>query len=262
VKTVGTLPQGVPVPALPWTKWSDVGPLLVGAVGITLVSLTGTIATAASFAARGGDEVDPDQEMVGIGTSNIAAGFFQGFAVSVSGSRTAVVDQSGARTRLSGLAGAGLVAVLLLVLNGLLGDLPQTARAAVVITAALSLIDLGVLRRYAQVRTSALTVSLVAAAGVILLGVPRGIIVAIVLAILSFFRRNWWPHGAVLGEVPEMGGWYGTAKYPGATRLPGVVVFRWEAPLFFAGSGQFRDQVRGWHANGPGLDRSAVRGGH
>ncbi len=95
VKTVGTLPQGVPVPALPWTKWSDVGPLLVGAVGITLVSLTDTIATATSFAARRGDEVDPDQEMVGIGTSNIAAGFFQGFAVSVSGSRTAVADQSG-----------------------------------------------------------------------------------------------------------------------------------------------------------------------
>jgi len=136
VKTVGTLPQGVPVPALPWTKWSDVGPLLVGAVGITLVSLTDTIATATSFAARRGDDVDPDQEMVGIGTSNIAAGFFQGFAVSVSGSRTAVADQSGARTQLSGLAGAGLVAVLFLFLNGLLADLPQTALAAVDITAA------------------------------------------------------------------------------------------------------------------------------
>ena len=84
VKTVGTLPQGVPVPALPWTKWSDVGPLLVGAVGIILVSLTDTIATATSFASLRGDKVDPDQEMVGIGTSNIAAGFFQGFAVSVS----------------------------------------------------------------------------------------------------------------------------------------------------------------------------------
>ena len=143
VKTVGTLLQGVPVPALPWTKWSDVGPLLVGVVGVTLVSLTDTIATATSFAARRGDEVDPDQEMVGIGTSNIAAGFFQGFAVSVSGSRTAVADQSGARTQLTGLAGAGLVAVLLLFLNGLLADLPQTALAAAVITAALSLIDLG-----------------------------------------------------------------------------------------------------------------------
>ena len=223
---------------------SDVGPLLVGAVGITLVSLTDMIAAATSFAARRGDEADPDQEMVGVGTSKIAAGFFQGFAVSVSGSRTAVADHSGARTRLTGLAGAGLVAVLLLFLNGLLADLPQAALAAVVITAALSLMDLGVLRRYAQVRTSALTVSLVAAAGVVLLGVLPGIIVAIVLAIVSFFRRNWWPHGTVLGEVPEMGGWHSTAKYPGATQLPGVVVFRWEAPLSFASSGQFRDQVR------------------
>ncbi len=111
VKTVGTLPQGVPVPALPWTKWSGVGPPLVGAVGITLVSLTDTIATATSFAARRGDEVDPDHEMVGIGTSNIAAGFFQGFAVSLRGSRAAVADQSGARTQLTGLAGAGLAAV-------------------------------------------------------------------------------------------------------------------------------------------------------
>ena len=112
-------------------------------MGITLVSLTDTIATATSFAARRGDEVDPDHEMVGIGTSNIAAGFFQGFAVSLRGSRTAVADQSGARTQLTGLAGAGLVAVLLLFPNGLLADLPQTVLAAVVITAALSLIDLG-----------------------------------------------------------------------------------------------------------------------
>lgn len=163
---------------------------------------------------------------------------------------------------MAGLVGAGLVAVLLLFLNGLLADLPQAALASVVITTALSLMDLGVLRRYAQVRTSALTVSLVAAVGVILLGVLQGIIVAIVLAILLFFRRNWWPYGTVFGEVPEMGGWYGTVKYPGAARLPGVVVFGWEAPLFFANSGQFRDKVRRLARERPCLDRSAVRGGH
>jgi MFS superfamily sulfate permease-like transporter len=98
-------------------KWSGVGPLLVGTVGIVLVSLTDTVATATNFAPRRGDEVDPDQEMVGIGTSNIAAGLFQGFAVSVSGCRAAVVDQSGARAQLAGLVGAGLLAVLLLFLN-------------------------------------------------------------------------------------------------------------------------------------------------
>lgn len=244
VSTVGTLPRGVPTPALPWTSWSDVVPLLVGAVGITMVSLTDTIATASSFAARRGDDVDPDQEMVGIGTANIAAGFFQGFAVSVSGSRTAVADQAGARTQATGLVGAGLVAVLLLFLNGLLADLPQTALAAVVITAALSLMDLGALRRYATIRPSSLAISLVATAGVIFLGVLQGIVVAIVLAVLLFFRRNWWPHGAVLGEVPELGGWHNVTEYPSARQRPGIVVFRWEAPLFFANAGQFRDQIR------------------
>jgi high affinity sulfate transporter 1 len=244
VKTVGTLPQGMPAPSLPWTSWSDVGPLVVGAVGITMVSLADTIATATGFAARRGEEVDPDQEMVGIGTANIAAGFFQGFAVSVSGSRTAVADQSGARTQMTGLVGAGIVAVLLLFLNGLLADLPQTALAAVVITAALSLMDLRALRSYARVRMSSLLLSLVASAGVIFLGVLQGIVVAIILAVLLFFRRNWWPHGTVLGEVPDLGEWHSLEGHPEAVERPGIVVFRWEAPLFFANSGQFRDQVR------------------
>lgn len=244
VTVVGELPQGVPTPALPWTDLSDVLPLMVGAIGITLVSLTDTIATSSSFAARRGEQVHPDQEMVGIGASNVAAGFFQGFAVSVSGSRTAVADQSGAKSQATGLVGAGLVVVLLLFLNGLLADLPQTALAAVVITAAVSLMDLNATRRYAQLRPSSLAISLVAAAGVIFLGVLQGIVVAIVLAILLFFRRNWWPHGAILGEVPELGGWHSVGRYPDAIERPGIVVFRWEAPLFFANANQFREQVR------------------
>ena len=143
VATVGALPQGVPAPTLPWTSASDVVPLLIAAVGITLVSLTDTIATATSFAARRGEEVEPNQEMIGMGAANIAAGLFQGFAVSTSGSRTAVAEQSGAKSQVTGLVGAALVAVLLLFLNSLLADLPQTALAAVVIVAALSLMDIG-----------------------------------------------------------------------------------------------------------------------
>ena len=131
--------------ASPGPSAGDVVPLLIAALGITLVSLTDTIATATSFAARRGDEVEPDQEMIGIGAANVAAGLFQGFAVSTSGSRTAVAEQSGAKSQLTGLVGAGLVAVLLLFLNSLLADLPQTALAAVVIAAALSLMDLRVL---------------------------------------------------------------------------------------------------------------------
>ena len=244
VRTVGSLPQGFPTPSLPWTSASDAVALMVGAVGITMVSLTDTIATASSFAARRGDEVDANAEMIGVGASNIAAGFFQGFAVSVSSSRTAVADQSGARTQLTGLVGAGLVALLLLVFNGLLADLPQTALAAVVIVAALSLADLPALARFARLRRSSLVLSLVASAGVIFLGVLQGIVVAIVLAILLFFRRNWWPHGTVLAEVPELGGWHAVSVHPEGRQVDGIVVFRWEAPLFFANAGQFRDQVR------------------
>ncbi len=244
VATVGALPQGVPSPSLPWTQASDVVPLLVAALGITLVSLTDTIATATSFAARRGDEVEPDQEMVGIGAANIAAGFFQGFAISTSGSRTAVAEQSGARSQVTGVVGAALVAVLLLFLNSLLADLPQTALAAVVIVAALSLMDLPALARMWEVRRSAAAISLVASAGVVLLGVLQGILVAVALAILLFFRRSWWPHGEVLGRTDHVAGWHSVAQYPQAEEVPGVLVYRWEAPLFFANAGIFRSQVR------------------
>ncbi len=244
VATVGSLPRGVPTPAFPWTSINDVGPLLIAALGITLVSLTDTIATATSFASRRGDEVDPDQEMIGLGAANLAAGLFQGFSVSTSGSRTAVAEQSGAKSQLTGVVGAGLVVVLLLFLNSLLADLPQTALAAVVITAALSLMDLGVLRRYFQVRKSSLILSLAATAGVVLFGVLEGIVIAIVLSILMFFRRSWWPHGAVLGAVDGLDGWHNVETFPEARQLPGIVVYRWEAPLFFANAGAFRSQVR------------------
>ncbi len=243
VDTVGTLPRGVPAPALPWTHAGDIPPLLIAAVGISLVSLTDTIATATSFAARRGEAVDPNQEMVGIGAANLAAGLFQGFAVSTSGSRTAVAEQSGAKSQLAGVVGAALVAALLLFFNSLLSDLPQTALAAVVIVAALSLMDLGALERYWQVRRSAFTVSLVATAGVVLLGVLQGILVAVALAILLFFRRSWWPHGAVLGRVGERG-WHELEANPGAEEVPGVVVYRWEAPLFFANAGAFGEEIR------------------
>jgi MFS superfamily sulfate permease-like transporter len=179
--------------------------------------------------------------MVGMGAANLAAGLLQGFAVSTSGSRTAVAEQSGARTQLTGVIGAVLVAAMLLFLNSLLSSLPQTALAAVVIAAALSLMDVAILRRYWQVRRSALAVSLVASAGVILLGVLQGIVVAVVLAILLFFRRNWWPHGAVLGRVE---GWHDVSTSAQADELPGIVIYRWEAPLFFANAGSFREQIR------------------
>jgi len=244
ISTVGTLPEGLPRPSLPWTSVSDVAPMLVAAVGITLVSLTDTIATSTAFSARRGEEVKPDQEMIGIGTANVAAGFFQGFAVSTSSSRTAVADQTGAKSQLTGLIGAGMVALLLLFFNGLLKSLPQTALAAVVIAAAFSLVDVGTLRRYVKVRRTSFFLSLAATGGVVFFGVLQGILIAVVLSILLFFRRSWWPHGEVLGRINGQDGWHSNHNGLLAQELPGVLVFRWEAPLFFANAGMFRDQVR------------------
>ncbi|HEV2980760.1 MAG TPA: SulP family inorganic anion transporter [Solirubrobacteraceae bacterium] len=244
VSTVGTLPKGVPTPSIPWTNAGDVAPLFLAAIGIALVSLTDTIATATSFAARRGDEVKPNQEMIGIGAANIAAGLFQGFAVSTSGSRTAVAEQAGAKSQVTGVVGAALVAALLLFFNSLLAALPQSALAAVVIVAALSLMDIRALRRYLQIRRSAFAISLVATAGVVLLGVLQGIVVAVVLAIALFFRRNWWPHGAILGKLPGAKGWHDVKTNPDAEQIPGIVVYRWEAPLFFANAGSFGQQIR------------------
>jgi MFS superfamily sulfate permease-like transporter len=182
--------------------------------------------------------------MIGIGAANLASGFFQGFAVSTSGSRTAVVEQAGAKSQLASVAGAGVVVLLLLFFNSLLADLPQSALAAVLIGAALSLLDLSVLVRYYRVRKSALFLSLAASLGVVVLGVLQGIVIAIALAILLFFRRSWQPHGAVLGHVASLSGWHNVERYADARELPGIVVFRWEAPLFFANAAAFRSQIR------------------
>ena len=143
------------------------------------MSLADTIATSSSFGARRGEEVDPNQEMIGIGAANLAAGLLQGFAVSTSGSRTAVVEQAGAKSQLASLVGAGIVVALLLFFNSLLADLPQSALAAVLIAAALSLLDLEALVRYYRVRKSALVLSVVASLGVIVFGVLPGIVIAI-----------------------------------------------------------------------------------
>jgi MFS superfamily sulfate permease-like transporter len=182
--------------------------------------------------------------MIGIGAANIAAGFVQGFAVSTSGSRTAVAEQSGAKSQLTGIVGAGIVVLLLVFFNSLLADLPQSALGAVVIAAALSLMDVSLLRKYARVRPSAVVLSLATSAGVIFFGVLPGIVIAIVLSVLLVFHHSWWPHGAVLGRVPDLAGWHSIEQHSEAEELEGIVIYRWEAPLFFANAGAFRRQIR------------------
>jgi high affinity sulfate transporter 1 len=244
VSLVGPLPKGFPPFTLPSVAMSDLALLVAGAIGIAVVSLTDTISTSSAFAARTGQEVDGDREMIGIGAANIGAGFFQGFPVSTSGSRTAVAEQAGAKTQVTGLVGAGAITLMLLLVPGLLRNLPQPTLAAVVITASLSLADIpGTVRLWRQRRTE-FTLSMAAFAGVALLGVLPGIAIAVALSIGNVFRRAWWPHQTVLGRVPGVPGYHDVGTYPEADQLPGCVLFRFDAPLFFANARTFREQVR------------------
>jgi len=251
VSLVGVLPRGFPPLTLPTAELSDLGPLAAGALGIALVSLADTISTSSAFAARTGQEVDGDQEMIGIGAANLAAGLFQGFPVSTSGSRTAVAERAGARSQLTGLVGAALIVVTIVVLPGLFRNLPQPALAAVVISAAVSLADVpGVVRLWKQRKTE-FSLSIAAFLAVALLGVLPGIAVAVALSILNVFRRAWRPYATELGNVEELRGWHDLRSYPDAEQVPGLVVYRFDAPLIFANCTTFRDEVRRMAATDP-----------
>jgi high affinity sulfate transporter 1 len=244
VTLVGTLPQGLPPFTIPSVSASDLGLLIAGALGISLVALTDTISTASAFAARSGDEVQANQEMIGIGTSNVAAGLFQGFPVSTSGSRTAVADQSGAKTQITGLVGAAVIVLMLVVVPGLFRNLPQPTLAAVVMAAALSLADLAGMKRLWEVRRTEFGLSIAAFFGVAVLGVLPGIAIAVGLSILNVFRRSWWPYSTSLGQVEGIPGYHDVRSYPNAELIEGLIVFRFDAPLFFANARSFRQQVR------------------
>jgi MFS superfamily sulfate permease-like transporter len=182
--------------------------------------------------------------MIGIGAANLAAGQFQGVPVSTSGSRTAVAERSGAKTQLAGVTGAVVIIVMILLVPGLFRNLPQPALAAVVITASLSLADIpGTVRLWRQRRAEFL-LSVAAFAGVALLGVLPGIAVAVALSILNVFRRAWWPYNTQLGRIPGLEGYHDVRAYPEAQRLPGLVIYRFDAPLFFANATTFRDEIR------------------
>ncbi|MEV7591113.1 sulfate permease [Streptomyces sp. NPDC089922] len=244
VGLVGVLPEGLPPFTVPEVRLADLAPLLAGALGIALVSLADTISNASAFAARTGQEVRGNQEMAGVGAANLAAALFQGFPVSTSGSRTAVAERAGARSQLTGVVGAALILLMLVLAPGLFRNLPQPALAAVVITASLSLADLpGAVRLWRQRRAEFL-LCLAAFAGVALLGVLQGIAIAVALSVLNVFRRTWWPYSTVLGRVPGLEGYHDVRSYPDAELLPGLVIHRFDAPLVFANAKNFRDAVR------------------
>jgi high affinity sulfate transporter 1 len=251
VDLVGELPQGFPPFTIPRVGLDDLGLLFAGALGIALVSLADTISTASSFAARSGDEVNGQQEMIGIGTANLAAGLFQGFPVSTSGSRTAVAERAGAKTQVTGLVGAAAIVLILLFFPGLLRDLPQPTLAAVVIAASLSLADIPETLRLRRIRRTEFLLSMAAFLGVVLLGVLPGIALAVALSIGNVFRRAWWPYQTTLGRVPGLAGYHDVTSYPQAKRMPGCVIYRFDAPLFFANSRTFREQIRAIAATEP-----------
>jgi high affinity sulfate transporter 1 len=244
VSVIGVLPQGFPVPSIPKTDASDL-PLLFGAaIGISLVAIGDTISTSGGFATRRGYEVNGNQELAGIGSANLAAGLFSGFPVSTSSSRTAVADQSGAKTQLTGLVAASLVLLMLLVAPGLVQAMPQPVLAAVIIAASIRLFDIAELRRLYGVRTTEFALAVACALGVAFVGVLQGIVIAVVLSVMYIFKRVWAPYSAVLGKPPETPGYHDVRRYPDAVQEPGLVILRWSAPLFFANANQFRDRVR------------------
>ncbi len=244
VSLVGVLPKGFPPLTIPSVRLADLGPLAAGALGIALVSLADTISTASAFAARTGQEVRGNGEMIGIGVANLAAGLFQGFPVSTSGSRTAVAERSGAKTQLTGVIGAALIILMIVLVPGLFKNLPQPALAAVVITASLSLADIPATMRLWRQRKAEFLLSIAAFLGVALLGVLPGIAIAVGLSILNVFRRAWWPYDTELGRVHGLEGYHDVHSYPEAQHLPGLVIYRFDGPLFFANAKTFRDEVR------------------
>jgi high affinity sulfate transporter 1 len=243
VSVVGPLPQGLPSFQVPIVSLADLGALAAGAVAITLVSFADTSVLSRTFALRGGYEVDENQELIALGAANVAAGLFQGFSISSSSSRTPVAESAGAKTQLTGVVGALCIALLLVFAPALLQNLPNAALGAVVIAACISLVDIkGVVRLY-RLRPSEFVFSIVCFLGVALIGVIQGIFIAIVLALLGFVWRAWRPYDAVLGRVDGLKGYHDITRHREAKRIPGLVLFRWDAPLFFANAEIFHEHV-------------------
>jgi len=243
VALVGAVPRGVPLPSLPEVSLADLGELVIAALGIALVSFADTSVLSRTWAGRSGYRVDPNRELVGLGLANLAAGFFRGFPISSSASRTPVADAAGSKTQLTGVVGALTIIVLLVAAPGLTTNLPSAALAAVVISAVLSLFDFGALRRFLQVRRSDFVLSMVALLGVAALGVLRGIAVAVGVSVLDVLRRAWRPHDAILGRARGVKGYHDVQRYADARQVPGLILFRWDAPLFFANADTFRERI-------------------
>ena len=243
VSVLGSLPQGLPTFAVPWITYSDIVPVLIGGGAVALISFADTSVLSRTYAARLGTKVDPNQEMVGLGAANLAAGFFHGFPISSSSSRTPVAEAAGAQTQLTGVVGALAVALILLLAPTLLRHLPYAALAAVVIASAIGLFEVADLIRIFRIQRWEFWLSIVCFVGVAVLGAIPGIGLAIAIAVLEFLWDGWRPHSAVLGRAEGVKGYHDITRYPNARQIPGLILFRWDAPLFFANAEFFKERI-------------------
>ena len=243
IAVVGPLPQGLPQFQIPSITFAELKSLFAAAFAIALVSFADMSTLSRTFALRAGQEVDSNQEIIALGAANMAAGLFQGFPVTSSASRTPVAESAGAKTQITGVVGALCIALLLIFAPNLLRNLPQAVLGAVVICACISLVEVRALVRLYKLRREEFIFSLVCFLGVVSLGIIKGIFIAIGLALFSFIWRAWHPYDAVLGHVEGLKSYHDISRHPEARLIPGLVLFRWNAPLFFANAETFRENV-------------------
>ena len=243
LSVLGVLPQGLPSFTIPVVTLGDISTLLAGAMAIAVVSFADTSVLSRTYAAKQGEAVNPNQEMIGLGAANVAAGFFQGFPISSSASRTPVAEAAGSKTQVTGITGAVAIALLLVFAPSLLQNLPNTALAAVVIASAIGLFEIKDLRRIYRIQPWEFWLSIACFLGVAIFGPIPGILFAIIVALLEFVWDGWRPYYAVLGRAEGVKGYHDITRYPDARRIPGLVLFRWDAPLFFANAEQFHEHV-------------------
>ena len=243
VKVLGSLPSGLPAFTIPMIALADVQAIIIGGFAVAMVSFADTSVLSRVYAAKNQSYVDPNQEMIGLGAANLASGFFQGFPISSSSSRTPVAEASGAKSQLTGVVGAIAVALLLIFGNELLRNLPTSALAAVVIVSAVGLFEIQDLRRIYRIQRWEFWLSILCFAGVAVFGAIAGIGFAVLIALIEFLWDAWRPHSAVLGRVDGLRGFHDIKRHPEARLIPGLVLYRWDAPLFFANAELFKNSI-------------------
>jgi high affinity sulfate transporter 1 len=244
VAIVGTIPAGFPVPKIPSVSLDDVQALSLDALGVLVVSFCSEIATAKSFAARNGYEINANRELIALGAANLASGVSQGFAVSGADSRTAISDVAGGKTRMTGIYAAGLIALVLMFLTRPLSMVPKSSLAAVLIVAGASLFDFAATRHLYRVNRREFWIANVATLGVITIGVGAGIIIAILLSVTILLLEVSRPHDAILGRIPGSEEYGDTAAHPEARTVPGLLIYRFDAAVLFFNAEYFKERVR------------------